>query len=88
MDMICTASSDKFGSGITEYRFAEYPVVGNISKSPQEYDLIQLVMVYLGRDGSVIEDELLRLLHLVFRAKLDATTKKEHLKAEFGIGIG
>lgn len=84
---ICMTSPDRDGSGITEYRFTEYTVVGNISKPTQEYDLIQLVMVYLRRDGSLIEDELLKLLHLIFCAQLNATMKKERLKSEFGIEL-
>ena len=42
-------------------------------------------MVYIGKDQELIEDELLKILHLVFRAKLNATEKKDRLKSDYGI---
>ena len=46
---------------------------------------MQIVMVYIGKDPELIEDELLKLLHLVFRAKLNAAEKKDRLKTDYGI---
>ena len=46
---------------------------------------MQIVMVYVGKDPDIIEDELLKLLHLVFRAKLNAAEKKDRLKSDYGI---
>ena len=46
---------------------------------------MQIVMVYIGKDPELIEDELLKLLHLVFRTKLNAAEKKDRLKTDYGI---
>jgi len=42
-------------------------------------------MVYVGKDPVLIEDELLKLFHLVFWAKLNATEKKDRLNTDYGI---
>ena len=71
---------------ITQYRVVEEQVVGNAKDSEKNYDLQKAVMVYLG-DYEKIDDELLRMLDLVFRAKLDAENKKARLKSEFDIDL-
>ncbi len=82
---ICFASPKKDISSIMEYSFAEKSVVENIPLAREEYDLMQIVMVYIGKDPELIEDELLKILHLVFRAKLNAAEKKDKLKTDYGI---
>ena len=82
---ICFASPKKDISSIMEYSFAEKSVVENIPLSREDFDLMQIVMVYVGKDPALIEDELLKLLHLVFRAKLNAAEKKDRLKSDYGI---
>ncbi|MBP3723866.1 MAG: hypothetical protein J6I62_11540 [Selenomonadaceae bacterium] len=82
---ICFASPKKDISSIMEYSFAEKSVVENIPLAREDFDLIQVSMVYVGKDSALIEDELLKLLHLVFRAKLNAAEKKDKLKTDYGI---
>ena len=82
---ICMGSPNVTDSGITDYSFAEKPTIGDIRNIKENYDLMQIVMVYIGKDPALIEDELLKLLHLVFRAKLNAAEKKDRLKTDYGI---
>ena len=82
---ICMTSPVQKESGITEYRLEENSIVGQIGRTKREYDLLQVVMVYIGSSPDTIEDELLRLLHLVFRARLRATEKTQKLHEDFGI---
>jgi len=82
---VCMSSPNGIGNGITEYYMTERPLVGNIIHLEQEYDLMQVVMIYLGRDIAKTDDELLRLLHLIFRAQINAEEKKMRLKDEFDI---
>ena len=82
---ICFASPKKDISSIMEYSFAEKSVVESIPLAREDFDLMQIVMVYVGKDPALIEDELLKLLHLVFRAKLNAAEKKDKLKLDYGI---
>ena len=82
---ICMGSPNVTDSGITDYSFAENPTIGDIRNTKENYDLMQIVMVYIGKDPELIEDELLKLLYLVFRAKLNAAEKKDRLKTDYGI---
>jgi len=71
---------------ITQYKVVEEQVVGKATDSEKNYDLQRAVMLYLG-NYEKIDDELLRMLDLVFRAKLDAEQKKSRLKSEFDIEL-
>ena len=71
---------------ITQYRVVEEQVVGKAKDAEKNYDLQRAVMLYLG-NYEKIDDELLRMLDLVFRAKLDAEQKKSRLKSEFDIEL-
>jgi len=82
---ICFASPKKDISSIMEYSFAEKPLVESIPLAREDFDLIQVVMVYVGKAPELIEDELLKLLYLLFRAKLNAAEKKDRLKTDYGI---
>ncbi|MBP3723726.1 MAG: hypothetical protein J6I62_10820, partial [Selenomonadaceae bacterium] len=82
---ICMGSPNVKDSGIAEYNFNEQTTIDSIKQDKSNYDLMQIVMVYIGKDPALIEDELLKLLHLVFRAKLNAAEKKDRLKTDYGI---
>ena len=84
---LCMTSPAKKESGITEYSFSEKHLVGQILNEEQEYDLIQSVMVYIGSSAESIENELLKMLHLIFRAKLKAAEKTERLKSDFDVTL-
>ena len=82
---LCMTSPAHEDSGITEYSFMEKNLVGKINNEEQEYDLIQTVMVYIGSSAENIENELLKLLHLIFRARMKAAEKAEQLKSDFDV---
>ena len=72
---LCMTSPAKKDSGITEYSFSEKNLVGQINNEKQAYDLIQTVMVYIGSSAERIESEFLKMLHLLFRARMKAAEK-------------
>lgn len=82
---LCMTSPGRKESGITEYRFEERHLAGQISNAEAEYDLMQVVMVYVGSSADGIEDDLLRMLHLIFRARRKAEEKMQQLRDEFDI---
>ena len=84
---LCMTSPAKKDSGITEYSFSEKNLVGQINNEKQAYDLIQTVMVYIGSSAERIESEFLKMLHLLFRARMKAAEKQERLKEDFEIEI-
>lgn len=82
---LCMTSPGDRESGITEYSFRERRLGGKLFRSDKkDYDLIQVVMVYIGKSDAV-EDDFLKMLHLLFRARLKAEEKTKRLKDDFNI---
>jgi len=82
-----TFTSPQPAGGITQYKMKEHHIVGKISNSKKNYDLLQVIMVYVGSNGKKIENRLLKMLHLLFRKKSDAISKQHQLKDEFDIDL-
>ena len=82
-----TFTSPQPTGGITQYKIKEHHIVGNISNLEKNYDLLQVIMVYVGSNGKKIENRLLKMLHLLFRKKVDAISKQHQLKDEFDIDL-
>ena len=82
-----TFTSPQPEGGITQYKIKENHIVGKISNSEKNYDLLQVIMVYVGSNGKKIENRLLKMLHLLFRKKSDAISKQHQLKEEFEIDL-
>ena len=82
-----TFTSPQPTGGITQYKIKEHHIVGNISNLEKNYDLLQVIMVYVGSNGKKIENRLLKMLHLLFRKKVDAISKQHQLKDEFEIDL-
>lgn len=82
---LCMTSPGDKESGITEYSFRERRLAGKFFRNDRKnYDLIQVVMVYVGKSDA-IEDDFLKMLHLLFRARLKAEEKTKRLKDDFDI---
>ena len=71
---------------ITQYKIVEEPIIGKATDAEKNFDLQRSVMVYLGNYKKA-DDDLLKMLDLVFRAKLNAAEKKQQLKNEFEIEL-
>ena len=82
-----TFTSPQPTGGITQYKMKEHHIVGNISNAKKNYDLLQVIMVYVGSNGKKIENRLLKMLHLLFRKRANAVSKEQQLKDEFGIEL-
>ena len=72
-----TFTSPQPTGGITQYKMKEHHIVGNISNAKKNYDLLQVIMVYVGSNG----------MHLLFRKRANAVSKEQQLKDEFGIEL-
>ena len=82
-----TFTSSQPTGGITQYKMKEHHIVGDISNSEKNYDLLQVIMVYVGSNGKKIENRLLKMLHLLFRKRANAVSKQQQLKDEFDIEL-
>ena len=70
---------------INSYHMQEDQLLGDYKADKSDYDLVNVVTVYLGQRET--QDKLLRLLRLLFRSKLSAQEKKRRLKEEYNLDI-
>lgn len=82
---ICVNPAKAFRNTITRYSLQPEPIVGNVVESRENYDLISIVMVCLGRTEEWGEPDLLKFLGILFKEELSADEKKDILEREFDI---
>ena len=83
---LCMDAPDDRG-GITRYRMQEEPEYGNILDEKENYDLQQVVMVYVAHARADMENRLLNLLGELFVSEDDASRKKEELIEHYDIDL-
>ena len=83
---LCMDAPDDRG-GITRYRMQEEPEYGNILDEKENYDLQQIVMVYVAHARADMENRLLNLLRELFVSEDDASRKKAELIEHYDIDL-
>ena len=83
---LCMDAPDDRG-GITRYCMQEAPEYGNILDEKENYDLQQVVMVYVAHARADMENRLLNLLGELFVSEDDARRKKEELIQHYDIDL-
>ena len=83
---LCMDAPDDRG-GITRYRMQEEPEYGNILDEKENYDLQQIVMVYVAHARADVENRLLNLLGELFVSEDDASRKKAELIEHYDIDL-
>lgn len=83
---LCMDAPDDRG-GITRYRMQEEPEYGNILDEKENYDLQQIVMVYVAHARTDMENRLLNLLGELFVSEDDASRKKAELIEHYDIDL-
>lgn len=73
---LCMDAPDEKG-GITRYRMQEEPEYGNVRTDKEDYDLQQVVMVYVAHARADMENRLLNLLGELFISEDNANMKKK-----------
>ena len=81
---ICTDVPAHMQNSINTYEITERQLVGNVRNDPREYQLMNVVMVYLGKKDST-NDELLRMLEVLLSSERNVEEKKYILENEFDI---
>ena len=74
-------------SGITRYRLTENQEYGAYREDRRNYDLLQVVMVYIGQGKRELGNRLLNLLEEIFKSKDSAKAKRERLQKEYQIDL-
>lgn len=83
---LCMDAPDEKG-GITRYRMQEEPEYGNVWTDKEDYDLQQVVMVYVAHARADMENRLLNLLGELFISEDNAKMKKEALNDHYDIDL-
>ncbi len=83
---LCMDSPTK-KSGITRYMTQEILEYGAIKEEKINYDLQQIVMVYIGDDRKHIRNKFLRMLYDLFKDDQNAGVKKKNLKQKYQITL-
>ena len=82
---ICVNPTKKFRNTITRYSLKPENIVGNAVEAPENYDLINIVMVCLGKMEEWNDNNLIKFLGVLFQNELSAREKKDILERDFNI---
>ena len=82
---ICMNPPKERSNTITEYSLTEKQHVGKVKEKEEKYDLMNAIMVCLGKYEKETEHDLLRLLGVLLSSDKKANEKKEILENEFDI---
>ena len=82
---ICMNPPKERSNTITGYSLTETQYVGKVKEKEDYYDLINAVMICLGKSEGETENDLLRLLDVLLSSDKKAKEKKEMLANEFDI---
>ena len=82
---ICMNPPKKRANTITGYSLTEKQYVGMVKEKEEYYDLMNAIMICLGKNDEEAENELLRLLDVLLSSDKKAKEKKEILENEFQI---
>ena len=74
-------------SGITRYQLTENQEYGAYREDRRNYDLLQVVMVYIRQGKRELGNRLLNLLEEIFKSKDSAKDKRERLQKEYQIDL-
>lgn len=84
---ICTFSTQKWEYTITKYHLQEENFVGSAHEKKQNYDLLEAVMICLGKKSSRELTGLLSMLNLVLLDNLSTDDKKKLLTEKFQVKV-
>lgn len=85
---ICTSPDEKHKNTISLYKMNREDLVGNYSDTEEDirnYDLMNIIMVYLGDSKTKECGGVIRMLYSLLVAKLPSSEKKRIAHEEFGI---
>ncbi len=72
-------------NSITKYQITESCLYGNSTEAKQNYDLMTVIMICLGKRKNKGGNRLLNLLNVLFSTEIEINLKKQVLRDEFQI---
>ena len=82
---VCPEPTKKKQNSITKYKMVPEPIEGNVVEKEEDYDLLDVVVISVNKDGTESENRLLKLLSTLFTAGKTKEQRKDILETEFGI---
>ena len=83
---LCMDAPQKVGNAIAKYSIQKQDLLPGIPDKPDAYDKISVVLITLNEKAET-DDELLRMLNLLFSEAIDYQKKKKELKEKYQLDI-
>ena len=84
---VCTKPSDEFQNTLTRYSICPEQLIGNVTEKSENYDLMSVVTICLGKPDSENYTGILKFLDVLLSSSRAATEKKKILEEEFGVAM-
>ena len=82
---LCFKTPEGYGSSINLYRPHEEHIFGDYEENPDDYQLNNAIVAYIG--DQYTENTLLNLLHLIFKQNLSGAEKRKLLEQEYDMKL-
>ena len=84
---VCTKPSDEFQNTLTRYSIRPEQLIGNAAEKLENYDLMSVVTICLGKPDTENYTGILKFLDVLLSSSRAATEKKKILEEEFGVAM-
>ena len=85
---ICTQPSDDFENTLTRYSIKPEQLIGEAQEETENYDLMSVVMICLGKPGTENHKGILKFMEVLLSSTKSGSEKKKILEEEFGVAMG
>ena len=82
---ICTQPSDGFENTLTRYSIKPEQLIGEVQEETENYDLMSVVMICLGKPGTENHKGILKFMEVLLSSTRSGSEKKKILEEEFGV---
>ena len=84
---VCTKPSDEFQNTLTRYSIRPEQLIGNATEKSENYDLMSVVTICLGKPDTENYTGILKFLDVLLSSSRAATEKKKILEEEFDVAM-
>ena len=84
---ICTQPSDGFENTLTRYSIKPEQLIGEAQEETENYDLMSVVMICLGKPGTENHKGILKFMEVLLSSTRSGSEKKKILEEEFGVAM-
>ena len=84
---VCTKPFDEFQNTLTRYSIRPEQLIGNAAEKSENYDLMSVVTICLGKPDTENYTGILKFLDVLLSSSRAATEKKKILEEEFGVAM-